>query len=381
VSITNDGDRDSASANDNGSPYGMGHSSGVAGFFAWWGQELTELAPQAMRNAFDSRKVIATVEELDGQVILKRKPGSPGKVLPADPRKAAANIPKAGVIYLLPEDGALRRERRLPSASRAHIHEIMNLQMASETPFTLDEVYTDSVVTDEDDATREINVVQVLAPRPAIDAIVGQMRAAYGIKLSGVDVVDPTSPSNRAGFNLLPIDEAAPAKKGWLSFNRILLIAVVAAAGFAAFSWRDMQARRIASADAIIAAAEGNASEAISANTQIKNGIGGIERLDAAQKDPLSFLRVYNTVAGLLPDGSWLEEFNYEAPLATVTGLSSNSATLVEAMESSGMVQSARFTAPIVTDPRSGAERFRLEITFKPVAGKGAAATGQEPQP
>lgn len=379
MSITNDGDRDPVSANDNGSPYGMGHSSGVAGFVAWWREELAGLAPSAMRSAFDSRTVIATVQELDGQTILKRKPGSPGKVLPADPRKAAANLPKGGVIYLLPEDGALRRERRLPSASRAHIHEIMNLQMASETPFTVDEVYTDSIITGEDDATREISVAQTLAPRAAIDAIVLQMRDAHGIELSGVDVVDPASATGRAGFNLLPVDDTAPKRKGWLSLNRVLLLVVVATGVFAAMSWRDLQARRIASSDAIIAAAEGNASEAIGANTRITNGIAGIERLNAAQKDPQSFLRVYNAIAGLLPEGSWLEEFSYEAPLAIITGLSSNSATLVEAMESSDLVQSARFAAPIVTDARTGAERFRLEITFKTTAGNLTA--GGEKQP
>ena len=118
--VTADGDRDPTSANDNGSPYGMGHSSGVAGFFAWWREELSALAPKGMRQAFDSHTIGATVQEVDEQIVLKRKPGAAGKVLPADPRKASALAPKGNIIFLLPEDGALRRDRRLPSASRAH---------------------------------------------------------------------------------------------------------------------------------------------------------------------------------------------------------------------------------------------------------------------
>ena len=360
--VTADGDRDPVSANDNGSPYGMGHSSGVSGFFAWWREELTALAPKGMRQAFDSQTMGATVRELDGQAVLKRKPGAAGKVLPADPRKAAAFVPKGGVIYLLPEDGALRRERRLPSASRAHIQDIMNLQIASETPFAVEEVYASSIITGEDDATREIVVAQALAPRPTVNAIVQRMRDVYGIDLDGMDIA---TPEGRAGFNLLPADDAAPARASWLSVNSLLLAAVALAALFAAVSWRDLQQRRISSADAIIAAAEGNASEAIEAKTRIENGIAGIQRLAATQQDPVSFLKVYNQVAALLPDGSWLEEFSYEAPTATITGLSANSASLVEAMESSDLVQSARFTSPIVTDARTGAERFRIEITLK----------------
>ena len=366
MSVTPEGDRDPVSANDNGSPNGAGHSSGVAGFFAWWREELTALAPKGMRQAFDSHTMGATVLELDGQAILTRKSGAAGKVLPADPRQAAAFIPKGGVIYLLPEDGALRRERRLPSASRAHIQDIMNLQIASETPFTADEVYTNSVVTGEDDATREIVVAQALAPRPAVNAIVQRMRDTYGIELAGMDIA---TPEGRAGFNLLPADDAAPKRASWLTLNNLLLVGVALAGVFAAISWRDLQQRRISSADAIIAAAEGNASEAIAAKAHIDNGIAGIQRLAATQRDPVSFLKVYNQVAALLPDGSWLEEYSYEAPTAIITGLSANSSSLVEAMELSDLVQSARFTSPIVTDQRTGAERFRIEITLKSQPG------------
>lgn len=374
--VTPEGDRDPASANDNGSPYGVGHSSGVAGYFAWWREELSALAPKGMRQAFDSRTMGATVQEVDGQLILKRKPGAAGKVLPAEPRKVAAALPKGEVIYLLPEDGALRRERRLPSASRAHIQDIMNLQMASETPFTVDEVYTNSIVNGEDDATREIIVTQALAPRPAIDAILQRLRDTYGIELDRMDVADAAGAPS--GFNLLPFDDAAPARKSWLTLTNLSIAALVITGVFAAVSWRDLQQRRIASADAIIAAAEENASEATSAMTRINNGIAGIERIAAAQQDKTTFLRVYNLVGQLLPTGTWLEEFNFEAPVAILTGLSSNSAPLIEAIESSDLVKSARFTSPIVTDPRSGAERFRMEITFKiqPVP----AQPGQEPQ-
>ncbi len=360
--VTTEGDRDPVNANDNGSPYGMGHSSGAAGFFAWWREELAGLTPKGMRQAFGSPTIGATVQELDGQIVLKRKPGAAGKILPADPRKAAAMIPKGGVIYLLPEDGALRRERRLPSASRAHIRDIMNLQMASETPFTVEEVYTNSIVTGEDDAAREIIVAQALAPRPAINAILQGLREGYGIEPIGMDIA---TPQGRAGFNILPPDDTAPTRSSWFTLTNISVVAVVVAGLFAALSWRDLQQRRISSADAIIAAAEGNASEAIAAKTRIENGIAGIQRLSETQKDKTSFLRVYNQVAALLPDGSWLEEFSYEAPTATITGLSANSASLVEAMESSELVKSARFTSPIVTDQRTGAERFRIEITLK----------------
>jgi general secretion pathway protein L len=317
------------------------------------------------------------VQELDGQLVLKLKPGTPAAPL-APGGRVPRGIPKSGVVFLLSEESALRRERRLPSASRAHVESIMNLQMASDTPFTIDEVYADSVVTGEDDAAREIIVSQALAPRASIDALIDQMEKGYGIRLSAIDIADTTMPSGRGGYNLLPASKRPAVKSGGAAGVRMLVLVLVGAAVFAGFAWRDLQQRRIAAADTVIATAEAGAAEAMEVSTRVSQGIGGIEKLATEQADPLAFLRVYNIVASLLPEGSWLEEFAYERPTVIVTGLSGNSATLVEAFEASDAIASARFASPVVRDQQTGAERFRLEITFEGPAGEAAPAAETE---
>jgi general secretion pathway protein L len=343
-------------------------------FLAWWRDELSGLAPASLRKAFESGAETAIVQEMDGNVVL-RKRGSAPRTLTAN-GKPPGGLPKGGVVYLLPEDGALRRERRLPSASRAHIQDIMNLEMASETPFTIEEVYADSIITDEVDATREIVVAQALAPRAPIDEIITRMQRDYGLGLAGIDVATPTGA--RAGFNLLPaVFRHRAAASHAMTFG-ILLAVLAASALFAGLSWRDLQQRRIDAAEAMLTDTTGGAAGAMQVSTRVAQGIEGIQRLAAEQRDPASFLRVYDEVADLLPDGTWLEEFSYQRPTAFLTGLSANSATLVQAFESSALVQSARFASPIVTDPQTGAERFRLEVTFK---APGAPAPAEAPQP
>lgn len=372
MSIAQDGNRDPLGANENGAPEG-GVASGIGGFLAWWGEELAGMAPKGLRGAFKSQPEVATVQEVDGQLFLKRKAGAVPKPLQMGTGKAVGGLPAGGVIYLLPEDGALRRERRLPAASRGHIQDIMNLQMASETPFTVDEVYSDSIITGEDDDGREIFVSQALAPRTTIDALVQRLRDDYRLDITGVDVADPAAASGRAGYNLLPAKKASSGG-GLLSLNRLLILVLLGAGVFAAVSWRDLQERRIAAADALIAAAEGRASEALSVNAKITQGVEGIQKLIDETHQPLSFMQAYHEIASQLPDGTWLEEFTYRRPVVSITGLSNNSSTLVEAIESSPLVETAKFNSPIVTDPRTGAERFRMEITFK-------SESGQEPQP
>lgn len=375
MSIAPDGNRDPLGANENGMPQG-GVASGVGGFLTWWRDELAAMAPKGLRASFRPQAEVALVQELDGQLYIKRRPNATPKALQMGTGKAVGGIPAGGVVYLLPEDGALRRERRLPSASRGHIQDIMNLQMASETPFTVDEVYSDSIITGEDDEGREILVSQALAPRPAINALLQRMRDDYRLEITGVDIADPSTASGRSGYNLLPVEKPS-SRSGLLSLNRLLMLVVIGAGVFAAMSWRDLQERKIASADTLIAAAEGGASEALAINTKITQGVEGIQKLDAEVREPLSFMSAYHLVASLLPAGSWLEEFSYDRPVVSITGLSSNSAALAEAMESSALVETAKFSSPIVTDPRNGAERFRMEITFKSAPG---AAPVQEPQ-
>jgi hypothetical protein len=364
VSVTGEGDRDTARAGEDDATSSVSFGTYMRDFFAWWRQELVSLTPVGWRNSLQARGPEASVQEVDGQLVLKTQPGVPG--VPLVPGGTTLqSIAGAGVVYILSEDAALRRERRLPAASRAHVQNIMNLQMASDTPFTIDEVYADSIVTGEDDTAREIIVSQALAPRASIDALIDQMHHSYGIRLAAIDLADRAMPMGRVGYNLLPLSMRPAVKSGGSSGIRILAFVLAGAAVFAGFSWRDLQQRRIAAADTLIATTEVGAAEAMQISTRVTQGIGGIEKLAAEQADPLGFLHVYNTIASLLPDGSWLEEFAYERPTVIVTGLSGNSATLVEAFEASGAIAGARFASPVVRDSQTGAERFRLEITFR----------------
>ncbi len=374
MSVTRDGDRDTVNvAGDASGAAEAGAMAGKQGFLAWWGEELAGMMPAGWRGRRTVSRDVAIIQEIDGRLVFQSRPGATGRVL-APGGRPPGGVPKGGIVYLLPPDKALRRDRRLPAASRAHIQEIMNLQMASETPFTVDEVYSDSIVTGEFDGSREIMVSQALAPRHVIDELIARLKSDYAIDLSAIDVADATADGGRAGFNLLPPAMRQRTASGQIWSVRLMLLALVGAAIFAGMSWRDLQARRIAVADSLVADAEGGAAGAMQVSTRVSQGIEGIGRLAAAQADALSFLRVYDLAARLLPDGAWLEEFSYERPVAYLTGLSANAATLVEAFESSDMVQGARFASPTVTDPATGAERFRLEVTFK-APGAPAPAT------
>jgi len=108
----------------NGSPYGMGHSSGVAGFFRMVARGAIRSRRGEMRQAFHSHTVGATVREVaTSRSSSNASLAAAGKVLPADPPQGVRLKRKVHVVPATDEDGALRRERRLPSASRGRMFE------------------------------------------------------------------------------------------------------------------------------------------------------------------------------------------------------------------------------------------------------------------
>lgn len=363
VSVVVDGGRDELVNRKDADAPRASLSDGASGFLRWWGAELSAMTPTWLRDAFFPRAAVATVRDIDGRLCIQQPGGNPVE-LAAAPGKRRTAIGGASVVYLLPKSGALLRQKRLPRASRLHVQAVMDLQIPSETPFSADEIYSDTRITGEDDAMGEIFVSQAIAPRLSIDDIAIRMLDVYGVRLAGIDVADAATPSTGLGFNLLPPAVRAPVKAGGVSLNLLLLVLLVISMVFAGWAWRDAQQRRLASAEASLALVEVQSQGALEVNAQVRDGIAGIQQMEDAVRDPLRFAHVYETVSALLPDGTWLEEFNYARPQAELSGFTDSSATVIEALEGSDFVASAKFMAPVVTDPQTGAERFRLQVTF-----------------
>jgi hypothetical protein len=118
VSVSGDDDRDTVNSTGDTVARNASAMASTQGFFTWWKEELTGLMPASLRGGQAVSKDVAILQELDGRMVFQRQAGATGKVL-APSSKPPAGMPRGGVIYLLPQDGVLRRERRLPAASRA----------------------------------------------------------------------------------------------------------------------------------------------------------------------------------------------------------------------------------------------------------------------
>ena len=68
------------------------------------------------------------------------------------------------------------------------------------------------------------------------------------------------------------------------------------------------------------------------------------------------------TLSATLPDGSWLNGLTLEANQVVLDGRSSDAARLVGLLGGTPPFATAAFAAPVMRDPNTGTERFRLSL-------------------
>jgi general secretion pathway protein L len=74
---------------------------------------------------------------------------------------------------------------------------------------------------------------------------------------------------------------------------------------------------------------------------------------------------VLEQVSELLPDGSWLSLFEYEAGRLRIAGLADNASSLLPLLEERPSFASVHAPSPIAREPASGKERFIIEMELR----------------
>jgi Tfp pilus assembly PilM family ATPase/Tfp pilus assembly protein PilN len=79
-----------------------------------------------------------------------------------------------------------------------------------------------------------------------------------------------------------------------------------------------------------------------------------------------SKLRILEELTRLIPDDSWLNEFNYKADekKIRISGFAVSAAKLIPILEESPLFAAVKFSTVITTDKRSEKERFRIEMNL-----------------
>ncbi|HEX8740098.1 MAG TPA: pilus assembly protein PilM [Casimicrobiaceae bacterium] len=371
----------------------LARRAGLAGFWSWWGRELWSWVPSPVRDAV-ARRATRPVLAFDDAVATLWQPAAGGALrmvetarialdadavaVGAEGRGAIGSIARGSmsrprVVVAIPSRSALRKMLTLPDALEEHLRQALAYDLDRHTPFQAADLYFDAVVTGRDAARRTIEVELVAARRNLVDPLIARAEE-FGAEVAAV-TVDAPERAAWSKVDLLP-DERRASRHPWARWQVLVPALVLAALALTALILPVWQKRGEAIALIRVAEAARHRAEATDALRS------DLERKVAEYNFPLArkyafpgTVQLVNDVTHILPDDTWLTQFEYHAGRGKDTthtvalrGESANAGKLVALLQDSKLFTQAAPRSPITKIQPGPGEIFDIGAQVEPYA-------------
>jgi general secretion pathway protein L len=341
--------------------------SPVARFLAWWGGELATFVPAGWRGRLDGDRLV--VDLGDGEARFTRVVGGRSLALgsfPAEPGRADAarrlltGIPLADTPVVLRLGGgqAVAKSVNLPLAAEENLSEVLAFEMERLTPFRAEQVHFAYAVAERRTADRSIRVDLVVVPRDGL-AAARDLLLDWGIPVDRVQALPPAP-----ALELAPAEwrrAAGPSRRRQAALA--IATAVLAAAAIVSPLLHDTLALK--SAEAQVASLRPAADAVLKLQVEIDGWASGAQRVARLKREAPSATRLLDEFTRLLPDDTWVSQFNLVDGTVELQGTTASASALVGMLEASKAVAKVRFRTPITSDPLTKLERFELAVELR----------------
>ena len=343
----------------------------LMGFWSWWTGELADMLPEGMRRAALGGQRLFL--EMDGQeLIISRVSGGETTELGRYPVTMVTELLGAPakmlrgareLVFCLPEKLVLSKQVSLPLAAEENLKQVLTFEMDRQTPFKANQVYYDFSVLSRDRNKRTLEVQLIVAPRREIDALLAKFEK-FGIHLDRV-TSNCGETGERDSVNLLP-DARRPRKAGTLRGVNIVLGLVVVMLLIIAISlpiWGKRE--RVRALEPQVVEAAQAAKEAGKLREEVDRAKEASSFLVEKKRSSLLALQLINELTRLLPDDTWISHLELKGNEVQIRGQSMASAALIPIIESSSLLQNARFRSPVTQNRQTNSERFHLSADIQ----------------
>ncbi|HXL98285.1 MAG TPA: PilN domain-containing protein [Rhizomicrobium sp.] len=345
--------------------------SGFQAGWRWWTAELAAMMPEHWRKALASNDPVIAIDVGDGDVVVRRFAADGAREIAHIPRAQfdAATLRRAVEPFLaqnwmlrdffvlrIPDALALGRTLSLPGKGR-NLDHILRHELDRQSPIDRDHVYYDFRVLQRQ--TNQVDVFMRITRRDAVDSALAVCRAA-GVELAAIAFAGDTQPADGGIF---PVD---PRASLLMRIRRRLVpglaaLVTVLAIGALVGGYLRNQAAADDLADRVDQA-RGRAQVI----ERLHHGIEGALNRSAflaRQKQNLMLVRVLSEVTRVLPNGSWIFDFEYRGGEVRISGFSDSASSLIALFDASPLFTDAQFRAPLMQGSTAGQERF--DMSFK----------------
>jgi len=253
----------------------------------------------------------------------------------------------------------LRRTVQLPIAAMENLREVLGFEMDRYTPFNAGEIYYDFEIIGTDSKNQRVTVDLAVATTDAVQ------RALDVAKLLDLEpaCIGPIAVSDEkdVAFNFLPPKQSKTHGTVWRGFTVIAALGVAMLLGNAIYLPIEAKQDAVRISEQRLAQARGLAVE----TDQLKEQFDRLLERGSfvfRQKHALAGVtELIDEITRLLPDDTWLMQFDLKEDTLKLSGYSAKAFALLEVLETSQMLKSVSFSSPITQDARLGVDRFALK--------------------
>jgi len=352
---------------------------GVIHFLKWWREELGGLVPQRVVGRSGAKIVICIGQE--GYQVLE---GGGGKLRPVrggadrsalDVVAAAGELaranPAAEVGIRVALASCFVRTVELPRSAQEDAGRILDLDLERATPFKLKDVYSATLVDNDDGRGPQVRARHLMIKRSSVEPVLGELTAS-GVTVDFIDCWDEGN-GQSLPVNFLASQQQSAAARGGLSFTSILL-ALLALLGLCALFLAN--GRYQTALDTLQGQVQQARAQATNVRRALDTSEAALTEIDQLQRLKLATtptVEVIDALTKLLPNSVWLTDLRLENGVVDITGLAKSGAALLPLFEHSPLFADAGLASGVNFDPQENKERFSLRVRVRQQGNEAAA--------
>jgi general secretion pathway protein L len=350
--------------------------SALRGVAQWWVGEIAAMVPQRLRRRLARRadRLVLLLGQSGATLYLEtrqelRMLGEIDLRADAEPQYRVAALlrrhgfarenGRAPACLRLAADRVLRTTVDLPMAAESNLGEVVSFELDRHTPFRADQAAFAHRIIERDVAAQRLRVDLTVVPRPLMTEA---MAVASGLCLDVTSVeVAERGGSHAASGNLLPDAGPSAGHAG----HGILNYSLAATAGVLAVIALVLHLQSSQRAEDAVANELAAAKKSVTAALALQKDIDTLSKeerfLSDRKRERLTVSRLLLDTTHILPDDTWLSEWQLAGSEVQLAGYTQSASSLVELLEQSKVFRNTTFQSPTVQDGQHGGrERFHF---------------------
>jgi general secretion pathway protein L len=334
-------------------------------FWLWWSSEISVLLPERIRTLLRGGKPTQLLYKDETLRIVNQ--GLSGeevaenylRVIDFNDTEHRRVLNAASEIRLCLEPKKyLFKKVTLPIETEENLREVLAFEMDRQTPFSVDQVYYDYIINNRDKKSRTLDITLILAPVDKISLALRQLEENR-VRINAISPCEEIDPGLN-GANLLPPEKREKPYKRYRLVNLSLLIILLllSVGNLILPLWQ--KSVFLEQLESELDEYKSKATQVAALREQVTSARDENRFLEEKKRTTRTVLDILLELTLLLPDDTWVSNFEVRDNSVHLHGQSTASASLIPILETSKLFQNVTFRSPVTRSKKNNTERFHI---------------------